>query len=300
MEQQNDTSNNRSIKIGKDASGAIIVTGDANQVTIYQTTRTLEIPEPAAEKKKKEIGPNPYLGLGAFQEKDAERFFGREKLTQSLWEKFRDLNDPAPGEGKTRLLPILGPSGCGKSSLARAGLIPELARRPLAALNRARVAVFTPGTQPLQALAGVLARIATGESAPVKKTREFAEELTLKTAGGAHDGLCRITNLLPDINTSPLIVFVDQFEELYALCKDEAERTQFIENLLHAAADAAGRVSVILTLRSDFLGETQKHPQLNILIAEQGEIIPAMTEVELRDAIAKPAANAGFPLRKRP
>jgi len=141
----------RNIKIKRDAHENVIISGDGNRVTIYQTVKQIEVVSETPDVgKKKSIGPNPYLGLGAFQESDADRFFGRDKLIAILWEKFRDLHTPNPtGKPPIRLLPILGPSGSGKSSLARAGLIPELARHPLPARQSTRVAVFTPGSSPL-------------------------------------------------------------------------------------------------------------------------------------------------------
>ncbi len=190
----------------------------------------------------------------------------------------------------------MGPSGCGKSSLARAGLIPELARRPLPARQKARVAILTPGTHPIEALAGVLAKIVTNDIAPVTKTRELTKELKIKNEANEYDGLRRIADLLPDINSSPLIVLVDQFEEVYSLCKDVIERQAFIENLLHASCDRSARVSVILTLRSDFLGETQKQIALSQAITNKGFIVPAMSKKELERAISKPAEVAGYPL----
>ena len=282
----------RSVEIGGDAHGNVLITGDGN-VVVISPTQTLEPEEP----RPTPIGPNPYVGLSAFQEKDADRFFGREKLTAELWEKLRALHETKPGTPPPpRLLPIYGPSGSGKSSLARAGLIPELARRPLPALAAPRVAVITPGAHPLEALAGILARIATNDPTPVAKTREFAEELRRASNDGQHDGLRRIADALPEIATSRLIVFIDQFEEVYSLCKDAGERDAFVANLLHAAADPAARASVILTLRSDFLGETQRHAALNRAIAEQGVLVPGMSEAELRAAISEPAAAAGHPL----
>ncbi len=83
------------------------------------------------------------------------------------------------------MLPIYGPSGSGKSSLARAGLIPEFARRPLPGYAQARVAALVPGTHPLEALVSVLARVATNDLTPVAKTREFAEELEKVNKQGA-------------------------------------------------------------------------------------------------------------------
>ena len=111
-----------------------------------------------------------------------------------------------------------------------------------------------PGSQPLQALAGVLARIATNDQAPVRKTREFAEELALANVAGEHDGLQRIAALLPEADVWPLVVVVDQLEELYSLCPEAAVRQAFLATLLRAAAAPAGPVAVLVTLRSDFLG----------------------------------------------
>ena len=72
------------------------------------------------------------------------------------------------------------------------------------------MAVLTPGAEPVEALAGILAKIATGDNIPVAKTREFADELKIKNEKGEYDGLARIVRLFPDINTSPLIILVDQ------------------------------------------------------------------------------------------
>lgn len=250
-------------------------------------------PQPEVQTQPAAIGPNPYKGLLAFHEADSGVYFGRSREIQALGEKFRALQGP---DSALRLLPIYGPSGSGKSSLARAGLIPELGHHPLPGRDRARVAVLMPGTQPLQALAAILARIAEHDLTPVKKTREFAEELALPNKEGQYDGLQRIASVLPEIATFPLIVLVDQFEEVYSLCKDAQERDAFIANLLQASGDRSRYVSVILTMRSDFLGETQKHPTLNRLFSTQGFLVPTMDEEALREAISKPAELAGAPL----
>jgi len=271
--------------------GTVLNVTGGGQITIYQSQ--IDRPPPTPEAKPSDIGANPYKGLLAFQETDGDRFFGRETQIQQLWEKFRKLHQRADA---VRVLPIYGPSGSGKSSLARAGLIPELAQQPLPGRARARVAVLVPGTHPLEALATVLARVATHDPTPVAKTREFAAELAQPNPTGTYDGLRRIADVLPQIALSPLIVLVDQFEEVYTLCTDVTERDRFVENLLCAAAERSQRVSVILTLRSDFLGETQKHPALNALFAEQGFLVRSMNVTELREAIAQPAQQAGHPL----
>ncbi|BDA67801.1 hypothetical protein CAL7716_019670 [Calothrix sp. PCC 7716] len=288
-------SDNRSIVIEKDAVSSAIISGNGNKVIIYQSQLERTVVEDTTTTAG-EIGSNPYKGLLAFQESDSDRYFGREEQIEKLWNLFRALHEnTTQPEAPLRLLPILGPSGSGKSSLARAGLIPELAVRPIPGKSQARVAVLVPGSHPVEALATVLARMATLDPIPALKTKEF-EGLLKEASGGNYDGLRRIANVLPGISVSPLVVLVDQFEEVYSLCKDKQERIIFIENLIHAASDSAGYVSVIITLRSDFLSETQRHPALNQVIAARGVIVPAMSEDELRRAITKPAENAGHPL----
>ncbi len=284
----------RSIQIERDAIGNTIISGDGN-VVVIESTRLQAAEEPAPPSAA-DIGPNPYMGLLAFQETDADRFFGRKQQTARLWERLRDLHSHVSGKRPTRLLPVLGPSGSGKSSLVRAGLIAELARRPLPGMRRARVAVMAPGAHPVEALAAVLARIATNDRTPVAKTTEFEAALKQRNDDGECDGLRRIADALPDIAGSPLIVLVDQFEEIYSLCQDKSKRALFIDNLLLAARDAGGHLSVVITLRTDFLGETQTHEALNALICEHQVMIPAMNEEELRQAIARPAELAGHPL----
>jgi WD40 repeat protein len=282
---QQDVKGNENQTIGQ-VLGGLVVYG----TVIYHNPPASE---DVATDRNIEIGANPYKGLLAFQETDGDRFFGRDPQIHELWEKFRTLHED---ESATRLLVIYGPSGSGKSSLARAGLIPELAREPLPGSDHARVAVMVPGSHPLEALATVLARIATEDATPVAKTREFAAELKAVNSEGVYDGLRRIGDALPEIATKPLIVLVDQLEEVFTLCADSAERDAFVGNLLCAAADRSKRVSVIVTLRSDFLGATQKYPRLNQLIASPGYFVAAMSAAGLREAITKPAEMAGHPL----
>ena len=290
LQLQQNVSGDRNQAIGQVYGGIVLYVSGGRAIinpAPSQPPQTETQTQPAA------IGPNPYKGLLAFHESDSAFYFGRSREIQALWDKFRALHEP---DSAIRLLPIYGPSGSGKSSLARAGLIPELGNHPLPGRDRARVAVLMPGTQPLQALAAILARIAENDLTPVKKTREFAEELALPNKEGQYDGLQRIASVLPETATFPLIVLVDQFEEVYSLCKDAQERDAFIDNLLHATGDHSRYVSVILTMRSDFLGETQKHPTLNRLFSTQGFLVPTMDEVTLREAISKPAELAGYPL----
>jgi WD40 repeat protein len=246
------------------------------------------------------IAANPYVGLFAFGEGDAGRFFGREELTERIIERFRALQDETrPDKATTRLLPIVGPSGCGKSSLVRAGLVAQLAQHPIPGWRDIRAVIFQPGSRPLESMATALARLLTNEPTPLSKSVELQQVLRVQREGTGDrrcDGLRQIASSLSTDHRSPLLVVVDQMDELYSLCDDRQERDIFLDNLLVAASEAGGAVSVVFTLRSDFLGETHDHPWLNGLIAQQAVLVPAMTKDQLRAAIAEPARVAGHPL----
>ena len=294
----------QSIRINESAVGSAIVSGSGNTVYVIHQAQARQQdpvqPDGGAGRASTQIGPNPYKGLSAFQEQDADRYFGREAQVARLWQRFRELYEQANREdAPPRFLPILGPSGCGKSSLARAGLIPELARQAgQIAKETLRVAVLVPGESPLKALAGVLARLTQDDQTPeVIKKRSYEKDLRESAAEGRYDFLQDVAETLSDIHVTPLVVLVDQFEEIYSLCKDASDRHTFIETLLQAASSATGYVTVVITLRSDFLAETQRHPQLNQIIgSDRSVIVPAMSEAELRRAIAQPAIQAGHPL----
>ena len=78
-----------------------------------------------------------------------------------------------------------------------------------------------------------------------------------------YDGLRYLAERMLDVDGGGLILLVDQFEELCSLCGDQEERAALIGNLLAAAREPRGRVSIILTLRSDFLGDINRHPELS-------------------------------------
>jgi len=237
------------------------------------------------EEKLEEIGlkelpdaaKNPYKSLAAFQEEDAEQFFGREAFVKLLIEKYPQV----------KILPLLGPSGSGKSSVARAGLIPELKKIDV----RLKILILTPTDRPLENLANHLARLITQDPFPIAKTKEF-EDFLLKEK----DALRRILSSYISATNQTLVILIDQFEEIYTLCKEKTHQTAFIENILTLNEEQHLSAKIVLTLRSDFLGETQQHSKLNQLLAKDSIIVPAMNENELRDAISKPAELAGHSL----
>ena len=239
-------------------------------------------------------GPNPYNGLTAFDEDDANRFFGREKLIETLYQKFLRGYEHAESQGASRMLTVLGPSGSGKSSVVRAGLIPRLKQHPLPENNMPRVIIFTCGAHPLLSLANALTRLLEPEGHSPETVHRCETRLKQPNSRGEWDGLGDMIAQSPELREQAVILVADQCEEIYSLCNDDVERTAFLQNLLYAVTAEFPFISAILTLRSDFLEQTQTVPAFNNAIVNRSVLVPVMTRTNLRDAIEQPAKLAGY------
>ncbi|UCH61470.1 MAG: hypothetical protein JSV61_08290, partial [Anaerolineales bacterium] len=202
-------------------------------IALYESIRdgTLEA-HAGAVSRLEELPPAPgmppFMGMQYFDEHDADLYFGRELLTARLVGR---LGEP---DGR-RFLAVVGASGSGKSSLVRAGLVPALRRGevlvdgsyPPRWSHRWLVHVITPTAHPLEALATSLTR----EGGPVSTTAALIDDLA-SDPRSLHLYARRMTHIR---NAPRLLLVVDQFEELFTLCRSESERGAFIENLLLAA-----------------------------------------------------------------
>ena len=236
--------------------------------------RLLELAATMRREDAPAAGLPPYKGLRFFEEADAELFFGREALTNLLLERFADRLD-----SDRRFLAIIGASGSGKSSVVRAGLIPAL--RWQKASSGWLVVVMTPTAHPLEALAESLIR----ETRPGQPARKFVDEL-------AHDPQVlsdSMNRMARAVNAAHAILIVDQFEELFTLCRSEAEQTAFVDNLVTAAFQEHGLGMITIVLRADFYAHCAQFNRLRQAISQHQEYIGPMTNEELRRAIEEPA-----------
>jgi hypothetical protein len=197
---------------------------------------------------------SPYRGLGAFEERDAAFFFGRE---EAATEVLRRMSRAAAGGAG--VVVVSGASGAGKSSLLRAGVLPRLRGAGLAGVPGAAswpCAVFAPGRSPLDELAVRVAPLAGADAGEVRRglaagpegftltARQAAiprpegpagpEGAARQRAGGEHPG-----GQEPGKGRRLLLV-VDQFEQVFTRCEDEAERRAFITALCAAAGSGPG------------------------------------------------------------
>ncbi|MFF7633315.1 caspase family protein [Kitasatospora sp. NPDC008050] len=173
----------------------------------------------------------PYPGLDPFTADDARFFFGRGELTGELLGKLAGWStDGGP-------VALVGLSGAGKSSLLRAGLLPAVKRGELRIPGAGTwpQLVLTPGEHPLDALAGQLAG-PTG----LHRATVLAELRTdpARSAALIRRALHRLGGGR-QVRDGRLLLVVDQFEELFTACQDEAERHAFITALCAAAANPA-------------------------------------------------------------
>lgn len=86
------------------------------------------------------------------------------------------------------------------------------------------------------------------------------------------------------------VLVVDQFEELFTLCTEEARRGAFLDRLLSLAKE----MRVVLTMRADFWGECAPYRELAALMQAEQELIAPMGSTELRSAIEQQAAAVGL------
>ncbi len=233
---------------------------------------------------------SPYPGLSAFQKSDAARFYGRSREIEAALARLRDQP----------LLGVIGPSGAGKSSFVRAGLLPALehageswtgivvrpGRRPLGALAQALMS-YLPGDTSFGNSA-VATRVSSGVSGAMT-----VEDLAARLA--AEPGyLGRILRSHAHHRGQRVLLFVDQFEELYTLVADPRERLLFTSCLASAADDAGAPIRVVITIRSDFIDRVAEDAYFMAELARSLFFLASPSRDSLREALVEPAAQAGY------
>jgi WD40 repeat protein len=227
----------------------------------------------------------PYRGLELFDVEHAPLYFGREALTEWLLDALKCK----PSGSMNRFLAIVGASGSGKSSLARAGLLAALKNGKLDGSASWPQAICRPGAEPLSSLATALTVVA-----PQPVAGAVFDRLQGRKDGERSLHVAARLVLGEPPRAERLIILMDQFEEVFALCADEAERRDLIANLLHAATVAGGRTVVVLAMRADFYPRCAAYGTLAAALSEHQVLVSPMTDDELRRAVEHPARLAGL------
>jgi WD40 repeat protein len=205
----------------------------------------------------------PYQGLSAFSEESADLFFGRDRLVADFADHLRRFPS---------MLVIVGSSGSGKSSIVRAGLIPQLRRKPPTGFRDLTIVVCRPGSEPENGLRGAL-----------------------QAAGSAADDIrLSIRSLVGEARGRRLVIVIDQFEEVFV--GEAAGRHEgFLATLTELKQDKS--VTLIIVVRADFYEPLLRSPLGVSLGAAQVNVAP-MTQEEQREAIVRPAESVGLTLEE--
>ncbi len=241
---------------------------------------------------------NPYVGLRPFFFEDSLYFFGRD----------RQINDLLTLLRHNRFLGVVGSSGSGKSSLVRAGLLPMLLGGFLESEHDSwALAQVKPGDAPLVNLAEGLIR-ATGETATPEAIAALVDDI-----GDRH--VEAVTDFLGSrVASSNILLLVDQFEELFAFrnkigdpgpnqtrerARRRSEASAYVDLMLRLAEYPGLPIYVVLTMRTDFLGDCDLFYGLPEALNIGRYLVPRLSRDELREAVECPAVLAGASVAPR-
>jgi len=241
---------------------------------------------------------NPFVGLRPFESEEAYLFFGRNEQSVELMKKLH----------QRRFIGIVGSSGCGKSSLIRAGLIPKLkAGCLIGERDQWVIAKMKPGDAPFLRLAdglvhcvssdaesGVMTSLSSSfHSGP--RTWELAQKIRIAETSAV------IEYLKPklEIANANLLLLVDQFEEIINFglkSKDPAKREEadsFVSLMLELTEQRALPIYVVMTMRSDFLGECDNFHGLPEALNRSQYLVPRLTRKQRQLAVEGPVRLCG-------
>ena len=236
--------------------------------------------EPDLQENHTQIWPgSPFPGLRAYKSEDAPIYFGRGRETDALVEHL--------SRQTSRFLAVVGASGSGKSSLVAAGLIPRLRQNAISNSAHWQVVSFTPDElgagDPYASLAAALMR-------DPLQVNERHLAASLKADPSALATICQ-TAVSRQSDTSQILFFIDQFEELFTRIPLETRQT-FIAMIYETVQTAGFRI--IITLRADFYGRCLEHEQLADLLEISTYPLSAPGLIALGEMITRPAAMAGL------
>ena len=225
----------------------------------------------------------PYPGLRPFEPNEHRIFFGREEMIDTVIDALARKN----------LVVVHGASGSGKSSFVRAGVLPWLEIQQ----SRRRhwlTKIRRPAGGPLRNLASALANLfgaAPGSSPATDPLTSWHTRLAL-----GHTVLDDIEALLSSKGSS-LCLLIDQFEELFRYARETSrEEAELLIQLLCSLAseqNPAPHLFVILTMRSDYLGECARFDGFAETVNSCQYLLPRLNDFGLLRAIHEPAELYG-------
>lgn len=248
----------------------------------------------------------PYPGLRPFQPHEWPIFFGRREHVADMLTILENH----------RFLAVVGPSGGGKSSLVLAGLVPSLRRGELltARSNDWRFVILRPGDAPYRNLANA-AQQRLWVDREVHRFHDGDESLTETVLRGSPFGFLDTLRDAVIPEATNVLLLVDQFEELFrfrshdlvgppavsprngdaaAIARRRDDAALFVQLLLETAKQSRRPVYVMLTMRTDFLGDCDVFDGLPEAINQSQYLTPRLNLSQLTESIVRPLEKDPF------
>lgn len=235
---------------------------------------------------------NPFPGLRAFGIEESHLFFGREGQSEVILEYL----------ARNHFAAVTGASGSGKSSLIYCGLIPVLFGGFVAGAGSSwRIIATRPGNQPVRNLAEAIADSETQGYENAENKVETYRNLVYALLRRNSFGLIEAVSQMQLQKGENLLLVIDQFEELFRF-KDSRDDTvttlneteAFIKLLVNSVRQRKLPIYIVLTMRSDFVGECSQFQELTTLINDSNYLVPQMTRDDFSRAILGPIAVKGM------
>ena len=229
---------------------------------------------------------NPFPGLRTFDYKEEHLFFGREKHIHDLIKKL-ELH---------HFVAVVGTSGSGKSSLIRAGLLPAIHKGKLGTrTDEWLIASMKPGNTPLKNLAEALAEKNVFGSGDETKDASLYRDLSTLINQSSLGLVQAVRNLVT--GNKRLLILVDQFEEIFRFADEGAEKNSpesnaFAKLIIDSVRQRDIPIYVVLTLRSDFLGDCVRFEGLPEAINDGHYLVPRLNREQNKSAITGPVDYA--------
>ena len=230
----------------------------------------------------KEWEGNPYVGLNSFEYKDSAIFFGRRQLVYETASKLITQDD---NNHTKKSLIVLGESGSGKSSFIKAGLLPFFCNKN----TSTQYVVVHPSMYGGKMYDGLLDLL--NEKIECLKNHPFMEEL--------RKGITNETNfkyllhaLEHHVQKVDLIVYIDQFEELFSDNSITEEERQKVLLLLRGLINMRC-ITIFMSMRSDFYNRFSLYEEMN-QIKQNCEVVdlPVLGPTDITEIVEEPARKA--------
>jgi energy-coupling factor transporter ATP-binding protein EcfA2 len=227
---------------------------------------------------------NPFPGLRPFTPDESDLFFGREGQSSEVLNKLL----------KNRFVTVIGASGSGKSSLIYCGVLPKIQKVKTNEKTTWKIVAFRPGNDPLTNLTEALfEKKSSAEKGALSKS-DISETLRSNT-----DGLTVVISKILTSADDKMLLVIDQFEELFRYKRigtggvPDENSAGFINLIVNAVGQSSGSIYIIVTMRSDFIGECAHFQGFTQLINDSNYLVPHMSRSDYKEAIEGPVKYAG-------